>query len=83
MWRESVRAMQTDKARGVRASRRGNEAESKSWKETERLNCGGGKEREKRGHHSHSQICVCVFALLQWPHLPLHPVRRHSPKEEG
>lgn len=21
-------------------------------------------------------VCVCVFALLQWPHLPHHPVKK-------
>lgn len=59
------------------ADRRGDRNESKSWKETERWKCGGGKDREKRGHNDHRKIrvCVCVFALLQWPHLPLHPVK--------
>lgn len=40
------------------------------WKDGK---CGGGKEREKRGHNSRRKMCV--FALLQWPHLPLHPVK--------
>lgn len=36
-----------------------------------------------RGHNNHREMCVYVFALLQWPHLPLHPVKEAQSEGGG
>lgn len=41
-----------------------------------RWKCGGGKQQRSEDITTVEKcVCMCVFALLQWPHLPLHPVR--------
>lgn len=62
-------------ARGMRASLRRKEVECKSWKDGS-VEAGKSERSEDiTAIEKWVHVCVCVFALLQWPHLPLHPVK--------